>query len=375
MAHNTLLGDRDFSKPTIGFVKSVSDPLQNGRLKIFCPTIDFEDTAIEDLPWARYCTPFGGVISNYPSGPEGEISYGPNGYGLWAIPKIGAEVVVMFINGDPNLRVWTGCLFPTQTNRSLPAGRNTDDSGQPGPWTDSFEEYQPLKRNLQKAGLGSGTQYETRGKERAIAQAKTDKDGTDGYAKNPVSGELESQTVALTTPGHNMIVLSDSPDNCRIRMRTAGGMQAILDDTNERIYISTAGGNAWFEMDQDGHIHFFGAQSISMRSGVDVNIAADRYVNIQGKEGINIKSECCITLDSGNNIMNLAGGSIYQTATGSIANNAGGCILNTGSQIHLNSDDSQADMASGASGPSVIPSKEPWQRPASATKRNSNWKA
>jgi hypothetical protein len=74
--------------------------------------------------------------------------------------------------------------------------------------------------------------------------------------------------------------------------------------------------------------------------------------------------------------MSLAGGSIYHTATGgSIANNASGCILNTGSQIHFNSDDSSADMASGASGPSVVPSKEPWARPASATKRNSNWKA
>lgn len=38
---------------TDGIVKDTEDPQQNGRLKIWCPSLDGENVDIDFLPWAE----------------------------------------------------------------------------------------------------------------------------------------------------------------------------------------------------------------------------------------------------------------------------------------------------------------------------------
>jgi hypothetical protein len=353
----------DLLMPTMGVVVSNNDPHQMGRLKVYCPAIDDELTPTEKLPWVSYASPFGGSIRDKISGPDYQVSSGPSSYGFWAIPKIGAQVVIMYLNSDPNYRIWIACLYGTQLNRSLPGGRQ--DGPGPGPWTDSYDPLEPSYTHVRNAGL---SEDKTRGGyERQVAQAKDNKDGSEGYAVNPdASGELDPQTYCLVTPGHHYITLSDAPEHSRVRMRTSKGNQIILDDTNERIYISTADGNSWIEMDEDGHVHIFAEKSLSIRAGVDINLAAEGQVNINAKQGINLSTpkNCNITAD----------GKINEKS--GVATNSVSCgpIQIKGTRIDLNSS-LDPNSVENAQLPKIVPEHEPWNRPISRRTRNKHWKA
>ena len=104
------------------------------------------------------------------------------------------------------------------------------------------------------------------------------RDGSEGYQKNPYEygRDLSPQTVCFTTPGRHSLIFQDNPENGRVRIKTADGHQVILDDANERIYVSTCSGKSWFEMDRDGHIHAYGSESLSLSAGADINLIAGK---------------------------------------------------------------------------------------------------
>ena len=305
---------------TDGIVKDTDDPQQNGRVKIWCPALDGEDFIVDNIPWAEYATPFGGVTQDFNAGRNKSKSQGPVSYGFWALPKVGAQVLVYLLNGDPNRRFYFASVFGLHRNRSLPAGRNKSENNAAGPFTDSYDPLQPAYDNLRTAFQGQvgSSQAQTRGAyERQAAQDRTEKDGKDGYAKNPVDGQyLDPQTYCIVTPGHHVILLDDSADNCRIRLKTSEGNQVILDDTNERIYISTAKGKTWVELDEDGHIHVFGSQSVSLRAGKDINMFADGNINMEAGQHINMKAVSGGIKASAKQSIQIRSstGSIYQTA-------------------------------------------------------------
>jgi len=86
--------------------------------------------------------------------------------------------------------------------------------------------------------------------------------------------------------------MSDVDEYCRIRLKTTEGSQIIFDDTNERIYISTAQGKNWVELDEgNGRLYFYSDSKISIRGKNDINLYSDENINIVAKKRVNIKSE------------------------------------------------------------------------------------
>lgn len=404
-----------------GQVIDTSDPDQMGRAKIWVPALDGENSEPENLPWTEYASPFMGFTVEYPAGgvPVGNTSHAA--YGFWAIPKIGATVLVFCLNADPSQRFYFAGTGRLHRNRSLPAGRNADHFGKQGPWGDAgdgtgnLDPIQPAFDNIRAQFQNRITESEalTRGAfERQVAQAKTDKDGTEGYSPNAAdSSYLDPQTYCLVTPGRHAIIMQDDPKFSRLRLKTAEGHQIIFDDANERIYMSTAKGRSWVELDQDGHINVFGAESISIRAGKDINMFADRDINIEANRAINVKantgdikinttksfhlntkesiiqsacgifdinSESSLKITAGKNIDVLAKGDVATTAGAKFDIKAGNQLVQTGSKIHLNGPTARtadpASCAQLASDPTVVPGFEPWTRPAPATSRGPNWK-
>jgi hypothetical protein len=354
--------------------------------------IDREEYVVDELPWAWYCPVMGGSTQNMSRGaPVGAAkdpasASGGVAYGLWGVPKVGTQVVVWFLGGDPSWRMFSSMFMQAQTNRSLPAGRNFHkDSSAPGPWTDTYAPLEPGFSNVRQAGLGEGDWFFTRGGyERQVAQAVTNKNGKEGYAENPSKkdGTLDPQTYGWTSPGGHFITMQDSPEFCRVRIKTTHGHQVLLDDTNERIYISTAKGSNWIELDQDGHIHIHADESISVNSAKDINLNAEGSINLNGDKGVNIKSAKSIKSDAGEDIHQNAvgsvfigagkdfhlnaGGSVYETAASQMHLNGGGKLIQSGGQIHLNGPSAtKAAKAKSADKPPIIPQHEPWDgRPA-----------
>jgi hypothetical protein len=264
------------------------------------------------------------------------------------------------------------------SNRGMPGGRGFDiTKTKPfpiGPFTDSYEDLQPTKRNLKAAGLDTKHYFTRGGYERQIAQGLTDKDGSDGYGKNPNKTnpkELDPQGYCIVTPGRHYISMQDTPDFCRTRIRTTTGHQIILDDTNERIYVSTNKGNSWFEMDSDGHVHFYGSESISFTTGADFNVTAKGNVNMNASGAINMTAGT-ISLNSKGDINLKSGCSTLVSAGDHVHLGAAGNVVTKGAQIHLNSMGTTA--AAVAATPGIIPAHEPFDRPASKSKRNKFWK-
>lgn len=414
-----------------GQVVATDDPDQMGRVRVWIPALDGEDFILDNLPWTEYASPFLGFTVDYPAGGQASKNSANSAYGFWAIPKIGATVLVFCLNADPSARFYFACTPRLHKNRSLPAGRNADISGVIGPFGDSwnesgqFDKLQPAYDNLraQFQGKMNSSQALTRGVyERQVAQAATDKDGAEGYSRNSVDPSyLDPQTYCIVTPGRNAIIMQDDPRYARLRLKTADGHQVIFDDANERIYISTALGRSWVELDADGHINIYGGDSISIRSGKDVNIFADRNINLEAGGHVNIKADSGdIRAAAGAEIHIRATGSIYQAACGNfditsekaahitattginVLSDSGinltarngdlGILSERGVKIHTGdlkmpdadiirtrgpgvAEAARAECPKDPLGPSVVPAHEPWVRPAGSSVRGKNWRA
>jgi len=285
----------------IGIVKNNADPAEHGRLQIWIPSMDSSNYTIEEIPWAMYVSPYGGVTANFKVGREQEDVPGASSYGFWAIPKNGAQVLCGFLEGDPSVRFWLGCIYMPEMNRTLPQAINGPDG--PSSEIDETGVY-PQKamphyaKNLKEAGLALGAQhFKTRGGwERSVSHPSNKNDNKprdDGYATKAMDpSQADSQVVSLTTPGRHFITMSDVDDNCRMRFKTTAGTQIILDDTNERIYISTAQGRNYIELDEtNGKIYFYSSSKLNFHSENDINMYSDSNINIVAKKRVNIQSE------------------------------------------------------------------------------------
>jgi hypothetical protein len=104
----------------------------------------------------------------------------------------------------------------------------------------------------------------------------------------------------------------------------------------------------------------YAADSVSVRSGKDINFSADGNINLEAKKEVNIKGGTGLFLDSNLDINISAAGNVFETACGMLHVNATG-IYETAKPIHHNGPVAQA--AKQASSPSIVPNHEPWKRP------------
>lgn len=440
-----------FEQLTLGEVVDTNDPQQMGRVRVACPYFgDNNDTLIKNIPWALPISPLAGATHTTARGRQNEKSHGPISYGMFNIPKIGSYVLMACVEGDPKHRIYLGGVHGQFLPHTLPHGRYTYQSdeagildGEPsGPLSSSGHRIYPLYDNqtttfektqaqvitdtAAPADPRKNFEYRTRGADNSVAAITSlfiddpevrytdmvddleetfeEPDGntithTVGYHKSRVEEGLTSevtdyaydpQTYSWTTPGFHSISMADNAENCRIRVRTTHGHQLIMDDTNERIYLGTASGKTWIELDEKGNIDIYGERNISVHAEKDINLTAGDTFRVKAKNGIHLISEnevrChAITgnlhLKSGDDLL-ISATNIFATATtdihikamggvlnlesGSLTNIlAGGNIHQTGSQIHLNGPGATA--ATGANTLDAwwtnrVPEHEPWSR-------------
>jgi phage gp45-like len=319
---------------TAGVVVDTNDPYQQGRVRVICATLnESSQTALKDIPWALYVTPFGGYTNAGTRGPGIQSSTGSINYGFWAPPKIGAQVIVMFVDGDPNMRIVLGCVNDLFKTHTMPHGRwmyedhpvlekvNNNEPKPYGPYTSEEFYIQPTADNLRKAfGNKPEPNYEWRTRaadytvssvdlaflDSTVSSVPDDKDvkwdnwvSRQGYQVNRVSpnvdalyneGNLDNNVYCFVSPGFHAFSMDDRQENCRIRLRTTSGHQILMDDTNERIYISTAEGNNWIEMDQQGNIDIFTTNKVNIRAKKDINLTSDETIRLHGAKGVHIYS-------------------------------------------------------------------------------------
>ena len=419
----------EFREITIGEVVDTDDPQQMGRVRVACPFFgDLEDDPISDIPWATYVSPLAGTTISPERGRGSDKTAGQVAYGMFNIPKIGSSVLIACIDADPRFRIWLGCVHDQFFTHTLPHGRYSyQTANKPeGPFSSSEDPIQPLYNSqtaafTNDAGIEPRKSFEFRTRAADVSTsglAETqvaiqesiiskladdlgeeyeknphpdgiDYSNTQGYPESRIiagvadidtgDGLYDPQTYSWTTPGFHSLSMQDNAENCRVRFRTTHGHQIIMDDTNERIYISTAGGKTWIEMDEAGNIDIFGERSISIHAKKDINYSAGENFNIAAKniqieaeESIKVQAKGAggITIKATEDVF-MSGAELNLTADIDVLLKAGdainflatGNILNTGAEIHLNGPPATA-AATGddATGVSRKPDHEPWAR-------------
>jgi hypothetical protein len=306
---------------TAGIVVDTDDPLQMGRLRVFCPSHGDDPSKIFQLPWCVYVSPFGGTINSRSYERMGHETEGTVAYGFWSIPDLGANVLVGCIDGDLRRRYWAGVIFDQQKVHTIGNGRYEWSSGGTanGPLSSSGNPIEPAYSNAQMAYGGKNNSPEWQSREAeysaaAISAKPTNSDGinTDqtqqdiagaqqfafnkdivggdgydwsGYGSIPIKA---SKVFSWSTPGFASITMDDRLTSTRTRFRSASGHTIILDDVNERIYVRTNTGNAWAELDSAGNIDAYASRRISLNADMDININSGKTVRIQGKDGVYI---------------------------------------------------------------------------------------
>lgn len=434
---------------TVGQVVDTNDPQQMGRIRALCPAWgDTPEKLIRDIPWAAYVSPFAGTMTRMRRGPELEQTPAAVSYGMWNIPKVGSYVLIGCIDGHPGFRYWFGCLQPQLMTHTMPHGRflwTEQQNGEPDGPVDSGENpIEPLYSNLTEQftnnnSMVSGTptdprrniEWRSRGVDTQVAAIAasyvdlednvfsevadhtfgqfitiTQENGEPFTLEGPgysisqfepdtaYSGTVynyDSNTYSWTTPGFHSISMDDRYWNSRMRFRTTAGNQILLDDTNERIYVSTAQGKTWVELDRVGNVDIYAERNVSVRAGGDINYSTDQTFRVKAKQGIHmhtdgefratsgeafhvssgstlkLTSSADVKVKSGGNqdVQIQSAGNLQGDSIGNTTFNADGDFLVTGSSVHMNGPPAPTlnlSTANEAYWTSRVPEHEPWAR-------------
>jgi len=239
-------------------------------------------------------------------------------YGLFLpIPDIHVTVVVGFPGGDISQGIVLGTIpdenrtftipgIPWTTKTNEKGTAPVDEPGAERNWRHDNDvethrpRHDPMRRHLLKQGLF-----------------------LDGIRGTSTSGThraypYPTKAYGLTTPAQHHFVMDDgytktSPKeasgsrphwnpkpgdvgqhNCLVRLRTAGGAQILLHDTEKLIYIISPDGETWIEMSDnegDGKIDVYSSGDISFNAEKSINLRAGDKIAIEAQNEIRVKSK------------------------------------------------------------------------------------
>jgi murein DD-endopeptidase MepM/ murein hydrolase activator NlpD len=307
-----------FNQTYLGFVKNNEDALMMGRLQVWIP--EFSSNPDDESTWftVSYCSPFAGATpaKDLKKGGQ-ELADTQQSYGWWAVPPdLDNEVVVMFINGDPNRGVWIGALYQQYMNHMVPGIASAKSFKEGGEGVD------PPVAEYNKWGSDVGNnENPTRPRFEPLHQGIHNQ----GLYPDPIRGPTDSSArrasvshvYGFKTPAGSQFVFDDGTDNPHIRLRTASGAQIMINETAGFVYLISANGNSWLEVSDDG-VDIYSAKSVSLRAQGDFNVHSDGAINMYAKKSFNVYGGGGGSMQFGRNLDVLAGGTTNISSAGNL---------------------------------------------------------
>jgi hypothetical protein len=314
-----------------------------------------------------YASPFYGTTfgSNQGTNPDGAITSGQS-YGMWCVPPdIGNKVLVMFVAGDTERGYWFACVYDGPNHHMVPGisrniggGENTKPTG-----IGAFDEIIKSDTNAPVSeynissegaftadGLINTPRYVHPGAMSSYVRQGLDRDKVRGAISSSSMREAPSNVYGISTPGRKATPTDQVPGNSDavffrnaghtfvmddgdkdgtdqlIRLRTSGGHQILMNDTEQVLYIGSASGSQWLEFSPNGAINVFAGGGFNMRSSGPINMHSDTNITMCAPH---------IKIDAIPNINSVAGPNKLAAAAGiipSISINSVG-TLSTSSQM------------------------------------------
>ena len=364
--------------PFIGIIKNNADPSRQGRLAVWIADIGGDEDDSTKWYVVRYASPFFGSTSGLPGADDANsFAKSQQTYGFWAVPPdINNQVLVTFVMGDPTRGFWIGCIPNIQTMHMVPGlarptGRiNADSTFGQGRLTP--DSYLPTAELItEKSSVDQSPEFYDLPKvvhtwqANIVIQQGLDHDPVRGTITSSSQRETPSQVVGLSSPGRTSPDTADFPNleellknqslpiglvqtfpnrkgghsfvmddgdiygqDRLLRLRSSGGHQILMHDTEDLMYISNSRGTTWIELTPDGSVNIFSNSNVSVRAQQDINFHADNNINFHSGNTIKMFAEKYFLNQTQS----------YQvTATKNIALNAGNIGIKSGTSLLMQS--------------------------------------
>jgi hypothetical protein len=254
-------------------------------------------------------------------------------------PDIGVEVIVLFIAGDPMQGYWLACVNNNLSHHMVPAmagSKNVDITGATANTRASYslgDQVPVVEFNENTPAAGTNPNFYNAPKPihetqyAILKQQGLEKDVTRGTISSSSQRETPSQVFGISTPGRPTNDPKDDPlylnklaagtltenyyrvksrkgghtfvmddgsvvgTDQLIRLRTAGGHQFLMHDTEETIYVGHANGNSWVELTKDGSVNLYSHGGFNLRSEGDINFHSDGNINLNADKQLNLHAK------------------------------------------------------------------------------------
>lgn len=310
MPKGTQQGGRDGINTISGMYPAVvvknEDATKMGRIEVRIP--EMGNPTSKATRSVSLVSPMGGVEGLYTSTDEYTKDTGTaKSYGMWPQPPaVGTEVLVGFTSSREE-----GFLlgsFMSKDRNAMMGGNASNTTYDPDTGKTSFGPSMEKNPNDQQ---DSTTRPMDSMNEGTLKVQGLSGDLVRGHSQSSARRESPSQVFGITTNGGHTFSMDDGSESGskNVRIRTKGGAQILLDDTNDFVFVTNGKGTAYVEIDSDGNVDIYSAKNVSVHAEEDINFHAKQNINMQADQGVNIKS----TGAEGIKIESSVGG-IHQTA-------------------------------------------------------------
>jgi hypothetical protein len=262
-----------------------------------------------------YASPFYGTTFGTDSGtnPNSPQTAGQS-YGMWMVPPdIGNKVLVTFVAGDMNRGYWFACVYDGPSHHMVPgisraiggADATKDPNDGLNQYISSNSVLPVTEFNITETtafnsdGLTATSRYPHEFQTIQYVMQGLDQDPIRGAISSSSMREAPSNVYGISTPGrkatatdqisaipdivfyrkggHQFVMDDGDKDGVDqlIRLRTSGGHQILMNDTENILYIASKSGSQWIEFSPNGSINVYGAAGINMRSQGPMNLHSD----------------------------------------------------------------------------------------------------
>lgn len=335
-------GVRIDSGPFIGFVKNNKDPVRAGRLQVWIPDLGGIETNQSSWRTVSYASPFAGTNRPAVASQNNNFNAVNHSYGMWAVPPdLECQVICTFIAGDPDRGFWFACVNSDLSHYMTPglAGGPVDSSAASTNLKSTYDrtdsnwpvvEFNEEIESNTSAGFINNIKPAHETQTKVLINQGLDRDKIRGAISSSSQRESPSTVFGMSTPGRPLNDPKDDPlyaaraksgsltpddaivkgrkgghtfvmddgemtgGNQLIRLRTAGGHQILMNDSEQVLYIANSNGSAWLEFTGGGHISMYSQAGFNVRTEGDFNLHSDKSINLNAKASININAGASI---------------------------------------------------------------------------------
>ena len=212
------------------------------------------------------------------------------GWGFWYIPRIGMEVVVSFLEGDPDKPLVTGCVYnATQTlPYSLPANQNISTI---------------LSRSTKKGNAGNEIKFDdTKDSENFYMHAQKDMNVEVENERNTTI--IESNETLTVKKGDRTIKVETGKELHEVKDTRTVNITGDETHNNKGNFTHNVKGN--YNLNVDGNLTIKVKGSISIKGDMDISTKAGTSISTEAGTTMENKASISMTNDGGVNLTDKA---------------------------------------------------------------------